>query len=60
MQHQEVLNRLRALFRRDHPDTTVDLFSGPTLLQQEPDLVQETARHNVSNSAWAAGGHPLD
>lgn len=60
MQHKQALSRLRDLFRRNDPESGADVFSGPTLLQQEPDLMQETARYNVSSSAWAAGGHPFD
>ena len=59
MQHTEALKRLRNFFRRDET-TATDVFSGPTLVDQEPDLAREVARTNVAMSAWAAGGHPID
>ena len=59
MQHTEALKRLRNLFRRDET-TATDVFSGPTLVDQEPDLAREVARNTVTMSGWAAGGHPND
>ena len=59
MQHTEALKRLRNFFRRDET-TQVDVFSGPTLVDQEPDLPREVARNSVAMSGWAAGGHPTD
>jgi hypothetical protein len=59
MQHSEALKRLRNFFRRDET-TSVDVLSGPTLVDQEPDLPREVARNNVAMSAWAAGGHPSE
>ena len=58
MRHIESLNRLRSLFRREADGA--DALSGPTLIQQEPDLAQETARHVANASAWAASGTPTD
>ena len=59
MQHTEALKRLRALFRRDEAGPSVDVFSGPSLIDQEPDLIREAARYNVAAAAWAAG-HSTD
>lgn len=59
MQHIDALKRLRNLFRRDET-TSVDVFSGPSLVEQEPDLAREVARSNVVMSGWAASGHPTD
>lgn len=61
MQHNEALKRLRALFLRK-PDAEIDtdILSGPTLLQQEPDLARENARYSASVSAWSASGHSTD
>ena len=59
MQHNEALKRLRALFVRK-PDDEIDLLSGPTLLEQEPDLARENARYSASISAWSASGHSTD
>ncbi len=59
MQHTEALKRLRNFFRRDET-ISADVFSGPTLVDQEPDLAQELAKHSVAMSGWAAGGHPVD
>jgi hypothetical protein len=59
MQHTEALKRLRDFFRRDET-VSIDGFSGPTLVDQEPDLVRETARHTMNASAWAASGHSAD
>lgn len=59
MQHTEALKRLLAFFRRDEA-IAADVFSGPTLADQEPDLAREVSRNNVAMSAWAAGGHPTD
>ena len=60
MQHNQALQRLRAMFRRDDAGLDANALSGPTLIEQEPDLARETARYNVSTSAWAASGHPTD
>ena len=59
MQHSEALKRLRNFFRRDET-TSIDVLSGPTLVDQEPDLAREVARNNVAMSGWAAGGHPSE
>lgn len=59
MQHTEALTRLRALFRRDDASTSPDALSGPSLIDQEPDLRREAARYNVAASSWAAG-HSTD
>lgn len=59
MRHTEALKRLRNLFRRDET-ISPDVFSGPTLAEQEPDLARELGRNNVAMSAWAASGHPMD
>ena len=59
MQHTEALKRLRNFFRRDET-TSVDVFCGPTLVEQEPDLAREVGPNNLAMSAWAAGGHPID
>ncbi|MDT7953746.1 MAG: hypothetical protein RQ966_19780 [Acetobacteraceae bacterium] len=59
MQHTQALKRLRDFFRRD-TDTEPDALSGPTLIEQEPDLAREASRHNVAVSSWAAGGHAID
>ena len=60
MRHIESLNRLRSLFRREADADGADALSGPTLIQQEPDLAQEAARHVANASAWAASGTPTD
>lgn len=59
MQHTDAIKRLRNFFHRDET-TSIDVFSGPTLVEQEPDLAREVARNNVAMSAWAASGHPTD
>lgn len=59
MQHTEALKRLLNLSHRNE-DKSTDVFSGPTLVDQEPNLAREVARNNVAMSAWAAGGHPMD
>lgn len=59
MQHTEALKRLRALFRRDDLDNSSDALSGPSLIDQEPDLMREAARYNIAASSWAAG-HSTD
>lgn len=55
MQHTEALKRLGALFRRDVSTPSPDVLSGPSLLEQEPDLIREAARSTVGPSSWAAG-----
>ncbi len=55
MQHTDALKRLRDLFRRDDNSMTSADLSGPTLLDQEPDLAREAARYNIAASSWAAG-----
>ena len=59
MQHTEALKRLRDFFRRDET-TSANVFSGPTLVDQEPDLAREIAFHTMNASAWAASGHSTD
>ena len=59
MQHSDALRRLRALFHRT-PDAQAEPLSGPTLIDQEPDLARETARYSASISAWSASGHSTD
>ena len=63
MHHTEALNRVRSLLRRN-PDeaakTTDEAFSGPNLIDQEPDLAKESARRSVRVSGWSAGGQPTD
>lgn len=60
MQHTEALKRLRNFFFRRDETISTDVFSGPTLVDQEPDLARELARNSVAMSGWAAGGHPVD
>lgn len=59
MQHAEALKRIQTLFRRAESLPSTDVLSGPSLIDQEPDLMRETARYNKDASAWAAG-HSTD
>ncbi len=60
MNHQDALRKVATLLRRSAGSTAeADRgFAGPSLLEQEPDLAKETARHARDASAWAAGGQP--
>jgi hypothetical protein len=66
MKHSDALRRVRRLFRKQAPAGTNPTaqpespFSGPTLLEQEPDLAKESGQYTRDASAWAAGGHPVD
>ncbi len=61
MQHKDALQRVRTLLRRqDGVQADTASLSGPTLLDQEPDLAKEAAKRNLAFSAWAAGGQPTD
>ncbi len=64
MQHRDALQKLRRLFGKsatDRPFAPDEMsLSGPSLLQQEPDLIKEAGRHTLDASGWAAGGQPTE
>ena len=79
MLHRDALRKLRSMFRRQGqtndpasalPSALTSALSGPTLIQQEPDLAKEAktkrydeskaSRHTRNASAWAAGGQPTE
>lgn len=61
MQHRQALQKMLSFFNRsretDDNDPVEVLLSGPTLLQQEPDLLKEAGQYSRDLSGWAAGGH---
>ena len=61
MRHRDALQRVRKLLRRPSDDPAApDSLSGPTLIEQEPDLAKEASRYNLAASGWAAGGQSTE
>lgn len=60
MKHTDLLRKRRSL-RDAHVTAPEDsALSGPSLMDQEPDLAKEAGQHTRDASGWAAGGQPPD
>ena len=61
MQHIGDLRKKRGLLGEAHTAPLEEAsFSGPSLIDQEPDLAKESGQHVRDASGWAAGGQPPD